>query len=589
MPTPSRLRALRYRIKEFIARDFSGGPNVRDAPSELAANEDIDAWNVQFDERGGVGARLGYVKRNGSAYGGGLVQNVWYSTTVQSEIVQAGSSLYLGTNTTARKTFSTGARAGFADFAGFVCAYHPVDGLFTSTDGITWNVAGNKGTVTVTIATPGVFTLNNHGLIAGDIVYLETTGALPTGLTADTSYYVISTGLTANNFELSTTSGGAAINTTGSQSGVHTLFRAKPAAGNALIPWQNKLFLAGQGTSQIQWSAPGDPSNFPATSFNPIREKDNEPVVALAGASGIDINGRQGFLAFKRRSTYRVFNAATGEYSTVDSTIGAASALSVQSVGQQTYTLCEHGIFSTDGLRPMTEWSVRFLPLWDFSQINYANLDLFCAGRRGNRVEFSLCRAGSSANDLSLELIPAQGSLAPGSHAMSCYAEYGLNTEVLIGGSPTVTGQVYNLYSGGTDDGTAIASRFQTRWYEPSAGFQTQLWQLRLQMRGAFTLSVRKDFAQYDYLSQSVTTTGGSPLWDSGLHWDTGVLWGTPGDQATVPLFGFGVSRQFAVRITASTTSTNAGERLFGQGSPETQGAWALYGINALYMPLGWA
>jgi len=78
-------------------------------------------------------------------------------------------------------------------------------------------------TVTVTIASPAVFTLNGHGLVAGDIVHLTTTGALPTGLAQNTGYYVISAGLTANAFELSTTLGGAAINTSGTQSGTHTL------------------------------------------------------------------------------------------------------------------------------------------------------------------------------------------------------------------------------------------------------------------------------------------------------------------------------------------------------------------------------
>jgi microcystin-dependent protein len=79
------------------------------------------------------------------------------------------------------------------------------------------------GTFTVTIATPGVFTLTSHALVAGDQVYLTTTGALPTGLSQNTLYYVIAAGLTANAFELSTTRGGSAINTTGSQSGTHTL------------------------------------------------------------------------------------------------------------------------------------------------------------------------------------------------------------------------------------------------------------------------------------------------------------------------------------------------------------------------------
>lgn len=79
------------------------------------------------------------------------------------------------------------------------------------------------GTFTVTIATPGVFTYTAHGLTAGDKVTLATTGALPTGLTAGTVYYVIATGLSANDFRLALTDGGAAINTTGSQSGTHTL------------------------------------------------------------------------------------------------------------------------------------------------------------------------------------------------------------------------------------------------------------------------------------------------------------------------------------------------------------------------------
>lgn len=77
---------------------------------------------------------------------------------------------------------------------------------------------------TVTIATPAVFSSNSHGLVIGDKISLTTTGALPTGLAANTDYFVISSGLTANAFEVSATRGGAAINTTGTQSGVHTLY-----------------------------------------------------------------------------------------------------------------------------------------------------------------------------------------------------------------------------------------------------------------------------------------------------------------------------------------------------------------------------
>lgn len=82
---------------------------------------------------------------------------------------------------------------------------------------------GSAATATVTIATPGVVTIANHGLSAGAGLRFTTTGALPTGITAGTIYYVIGTGLTANTFQFSASYGGAAVNTSGSQSGVHTV------------------------------------------------------------------------------------------------------------------------------------------------------------------------------------------------------------------------------------------------------------------------------------------------------------------------------------------------------------------------------
>lgn len=82
-------------------------------------------------------------------------------------------------------------------------------------------IAPSLGTITVTIASPGVFTLASHGLVVGDKIYLTTTGALPTGLSANTIYYVVSTP-TSSTFTVSATEGGSAINTSGSQSGVHT-------------------------------------------------------------------------------------------------------------------------------------------------------------------------------------------------------------------------------------------------------------------------------------------------------------------------------------------------------------------------------
>lgn len=84
-----------------------------------------------------------------------------------------------------------------------------------------WYGGRNYRIFTVTIATPGVFTLKKHGFKSGDRVIFETTGALPTGLSAETWYYVIADGLADETFRVSSTKDGTAITTSGSQSGTH--------------------------------------------------------------------------------------------------------------------------------------------------------------------------------------------------------------------------------------------------------------------------------------------------------------------------------------------------------------------------------
>jgi hypothetical protein len=84
------------------------------------------------------------------------------------------------------------------------------------------------GTVTITIASPAVFTRTSHGLTVNDRVQFTTSGTLPTGLSLATTYYVISTGLTADDFRVSTSQGGTAVNTTVAGSGTHTIVKVTP-------------------------------------------------------------------------------------------------------------------------------------------------------------------------------------------------------------------------------------------------------------------------------------------------------------------------------------------------------------------------
>jgi hypothetical protein len=113
-------------------------------------------------------------------------------------------------------------------------------------------------------------------------IYLTTDGALPTGLNVGQIYYVINSSGTSSN--LSATYGGAAINTSGTQSGTHKIAsRAVPLAsmgGASAVPIQQSCLLVsdssrfvfafgatefGSATFNpmlIRWSDQGDPVNW---------------------------------------------------------------------------------------------------------------------------------------------------------------------------------------------------------------------------------------------------------------------------------------------------------------------------------------
>jgi hypothetical protein len=91
----------------------------------------------------------------------------------------------------------------------------------TATDEVTIDLPYIDSTVTISIAAPGVITWAGHGLSVNDTIRFTTTGALPTGLAINTTYYVKQV-LSANTFTVSTSAGGAAVTTSGTQSGTQT-------------------------------------------------------------------------------------------------------------------------------------------------------------------------------------------------------------------------------------------------------------------------------------------------------------------------------------------------------------------------------
>lgn len=116
-------------------------------------------------------------------------------------------------------------------------------------------LAPTYGTVTMTIASPCVVTLAAHGLQTGDSIYLTTSGALPTGLSINTRYWVVK--VDANTFNLASSLAnalaGTKINTSGTQSGTHTMKGAAYGIGDGSttfnVPDMRGLIPVGRNVS----------------------------------------------------------------------------------------------------------------------------------------------------------------------------------------------------------------------------------------------------------------------------------------------------------------------------------------------------
>ena len=197
-------------------------------------------------------AALGYtpvtdartISTSGLATGGGTLSANRTITVPKA----SGSDVATGTDDTKAITPKALADAGFAGAGGVpigstILINHNADvpANYLKENGASYSsttyadlfaVLVKSSAVTMTIASPGVLTWTGHKLNANDPVKFTTTGALPTGLAAGTTYYVRD--ISGNTFKVSATPNGAAINTSGTQSGTHKAINAPHGCANDL-------------------------------------------------------------------------------------------------------------------------------------------------------------------------------------------------------------------------------------------------------------------------------------------------------------------------------------------------------------------
>lgn len=158
-------------------------------------------------------------------------------------------------------------------------------------------------------AATNLVTKTSHGLVAGDRVYFTTlTGGVGLSLGGN-GYYVISSGLTSNDFKVSTTSGGAEVDITTNYTNVEYV-KVLAQTGNTVNRGSyyaslNALFVVGATSGSLAVTI-GD-SNFtitlPASTGNrTIRFKGDDKVLTVE-EGGVEIL-QMSYLTFNNQTTW---------------------------------------------------------------------------------------------------------------------------------------------------------------------------------------------------------------------------------------------------------------------------------------------
>ena len=331
---------------------------------------------------------------------------------------------------------------------------------------------------TITIASPAVVT-STVSLLNNTPVILTNTGypsALPTGLTVGTTYYVKnSSGLT---FNLSATAGGAAINTSGSQSGTHYILpNAIPVTsmyGASDVPViQNFLFVSDVSRFVFAFGT-NDPLSATPTAQDPmlIRWSDQESVVdwtptATNQAGSVRLShGSEIITAIQTRQEIVVWTDST-LYSL--QYLGPPYVWGVQLLGDNISILGQNSIAQASGVvywmgtDKFYSYDGRINTLnCDLRKYVYQDINLnqnqqcFASTNEGfNEVWFFYCSANSTAIDKYVVYNYLENTWYYGTMGRTAWLDSGLRDYPIAANPLTATtGNIVNQEYGNDDNGT---------------------------------------------------------------------------------------------------------------------------------------
>jgi hypothetical protein len=260
------------------------------------------------------------------------------------------------------------------------------------------------GTCTITIASPAVVT-STVLYTEGAAVVFSTTGALPTGITAGTTYFAFNNeGLT---FELIDTAGNV-VNTSGSQSGIQSITPNDiPVVQNVLTVSDTSRFIFAMGTNDygtitmdpmlIRWSNQDDPYNWTPDAVNQagsIRLSDGSQIITA-------VQTRQEIVVFTDTALYSLQYLGppnVWQTQSLGSNVSIAGPNCVAVASGIVYWMGVDKFYAYDGRVQTLNCDVRRYVFSNFNQTQAAQV---CAGTNEgfNEVWWFYCSANSTVVD----------------------------------------------------------------------------------------------------------------------------------------------------------------------------------------------
>ena len=300
---------------EISIRDLFGKNGYNTTSTVVALVVNVPTEFVFMDWNQGAGVGIGKYHALGMLdVGGDIYQN---GNKVVDTVSVAAALASLIPSGFVMPTATRSAPAGWLLCDGSAVSRTTYASLFSA-------LVTSLGATTVTVAAPGVFTLASHNLSVGDGVFLSTTGALPTGLSANVQYWV-SVVPSSSTFQLSATPGGASITTTGTQSGTHTLWLCPYGVGNGSttfnVPDYRGKGLTGRDTSQAEFAGQGQVGGS-KTHLHPLGDAGQAQIsIALLSSSAVTVRRVTGSFTSNVAATNAVGGSSGGAVS------GQAAAL----------------------------------------------------------------------------------------------------------------------------------------------------------------------------------------------------------------------------------------------------------------------